>query len=66
MEIMKKFFIAHAKYHIDSANEMTLLKANNLAMQGKEYAKSFEYVRIELFEAWHLLMFEVCNSFIKN
>ncbi len=58
------FFVSGAKYHIDNANEMILLKSNNLAMYGKEYSKSFVYARIELSENWHLLMFNVFNSFL--
>jgi len=58
------FFVSGAKYHIDNANEMILLKSNNLAMYGKEYSKTFEYARIELSENWHLLMFNFYNSFL--
>lgn len=58
------FFVSGAKFHIDNAKEMSLLKSNNLTMYGKEYSKSFEYARIELSENWHLLMFNLYNSFL--
>lgn len=65
---MKKFFttffVLGAKYHIDNANKMVLLKSNNLAIYGPGYSKSFEYARIDFNEAWHLLMFNIYNSFL--
>jgi hypothetical protein len=60
------FFVSATKYHIDKANEMILLKSNNLSMYGKGYCKTLEYAKIELSENWHLLMFNIYNSFLAS
>lgn len=63
---LQLFFIAAAKYHIDNATELIKLKANNLALYGMVYKKSFNYAVLNLSEKLNFLMFNFFSYFIKS